>query len=126
MVVENTRLTPLIYDQLQKMVPENELATVHFFDSFHLYWQKGDFLPSTIIDYFQETFHLLPLEGQCYRTWGHIEWGTQQGLEKELLSYEKKINQLALEHQLIAVCAYDLPEWSRICRSNLDHITITT
>lgn len=107
LVVENKRLTPLIYERLREMVSENELATVHFFDNFHLYWQKGDFLPSTIIDYFQETVDYLPSEGQCYRTWGHIEWGTQQGLEKELLSYEKKIKQLVSEHHLIAVCAYD-------------------
>lgn len=107
LIVENKRLTPPIYQRLKEVVPENELLTVHFFDNFQFYWQKGDFLPSTIIDHFQENVDAVLSEGQSYRTWGHIEWGTQQDLEEELLSYEKKVAHLVKEHQLIAVCAYD-------------------
>ncbi|ANU25518.1 MEDS domain-containing protein [Planococcus versutus] len=105
--IQTTQGAHVFYLTEQTAAYINNALTVHFFDNFHLYWQKGDFLPSTIIDYFQETVDHLPSGGQCYRTWGHIEWGTQQGLEKELLSYEKKIKQLVSKHHLIAVCAYD-------------------
>lgn len=107
LVVENKRLMPLILARLDSMVTKEELKGVHFFDSYDLYWHKGDFLPSTIVEYFKETAEPSLDEGKCYRTWGHIEWGTEAGLEEELLSYESKINQLISEHKLVAVCAYD-------------------
>lgn len=106
-VVENKRLTPLIWKRLQLLLSKEELANVYFFDNFTLYWHKGDFLPSTIVEYLQEKFGVSTCGTQGFRTWGHIEWSTQDDLEEELLSYEQKVDRLITEYKLIAVCVYD-------------------
>jgi len=64
-------------------------------------------MPSSIIEYFRETFETSLLEEGNFRTWGHIEWSTQDSLEEELLTYEMEVGRLISEHNLIAVCAYD-------------------
>lgn len=107
LVVENNRLTPLVRKRLQSVLTAEELAKVHFFDSYKLYWHKGNFHPSTIIEYFQESFDVSEMPCQHFRTWGHIEWNTRDGLEEELLSYEEQVDDLITAQNLIAVCAYD-------------------
>ena len=107
LIVENKRLTPLIQKRLQAVLTADELAKVYFFDSYKLYWHKGNFHPSTIVDYFQESFDVSVMSCQYFRTWGHIEWNTGDGLEEELLSYEEQIDDLITAQNLIAVCAYD-------------------
>lgn len=107
LVVENNRLTPLVRKRLQAVLTAQQLAKVHFFDSYKLYWHKGNFHPSTIIEYFQESFDVSEMSCQHFRTWGHIEWNTRDGLEEELLSYEERANEMITAQNLIAVCAYD-------------------
>lgn len=107
LIVESKRLTPIIKERLQNILTAEELAKVYFFDNFNLYWQKGNFMPSSIIEYFRETFETSLLEEGNFRTWGHIEWSTQDSLEEELLTYEMEVGRLISEHNLIAVCAYD-------------------
>lgn len=133
LIVENKRLTPLIWKRIQPLLTEEQLTKVHFFDNFTLYWQKGDFLPSTIVDYFQEKFSDSAFVHHGFRTWGHIEWNTQKGLEEELVSYEQKVDRLITEYNLIAVCAYDASRVASHLKSQLglyhnylmrdDHIT---
>ncbi|MFK8794536.1 MEDS domain-containing protein [Planococcus plakortidis] len=107
LIVENKRLTPLIQKRLQAVLTADELAKVYFFDSYKLYWHKGNFHPSTIVEYFQENFDVSVMCCQYFRTWGHIEWNTGEGLEEELLSYEEQVDDLITAQNLIAVCAYD-------------------
>ncbi|MGX7595876.1 MEDS domain-containing protein [Planococcus plakortidis] len=106
-IVENKRLTPLIWKRISPLMSEEELANVYFFDSFTLYWKKGDFLPNTIVEYLQEKFDISTFGEQGFRTWGHIEWSTQDDLEDELVLYEQKVDRLITDYKLIAVCAYD-------------------
>lgn len=107
LIVENKRLTPLIQKRIQAVLTADELAKVYFFDSYKLYWHKGNFHPSTIVEYFQESFDVSVMSCQYFRTWGHIEWNTGDGLEEELLSYEEQVDDLITAQNLIAVCAYD-------------------
>lgn len=107
LIVENKRLTPLIKQRLESILTEKELARVHFFDSFTFYWKKGSFLPSAIVDHFREEGIAASLAGQRFRTWGHIEWSTQEDMEEEVIGYEEHVSQLIAASDLIAVCAYD-------------------
>lgn len=109
LIVENKRLTPMIQNRLQNELTKEELMRVHFFDNFEFYWQKGNFLPNTITEHFKEKYDSLLPKDQQFRTWGHIEWSSQDSLEEELLAYEKKVDLLITENKLIAVCAYDAP-----------------
>lgn len=107
LIVENKRLTPLIQQRIHSILTDQELAKVHFFDSFTFYWQKGSFLPSEIVNHFSEEGVASSLAHQRFRTWGHIEWGSQEDMEEELILYEENVDQLITASNLIAVCAYD-------------------
>lgn len=118
-IVENPRLTPLIYQRLEKLVTEEELKTVRFANNFEFYWSEGNFLPVSIIQHFKKTLKAAANGGQFFRTWGHIEWGSGEDLEEEILNYDKSANQFISENKFIAVCAYDLSRVSERLQEQL-------
>lgn len=107
LMIENPRITPLIYRQLEKLVTEEELKSVRFANNFEFYWREGNFLPESIIHHFKNILDDATLEGKSFRTWGHIEWGNQEDFEEEILSYDKNANTFISENKFIAICAYD-------------------
>lgn len=118
-IVENPRLTPLICQRLEQLVTEEELKSVRFANNFDFYWSEGNFLPVSIIEYFKKTLNAATSGGQFFRTWGHIEWGSGNDVEKEILTYDKSATQFISENKFIAVCAYDLPRVSEGLQAQL-------
>lgn len=119
LMIENPRLTPLIFQRLKGQVTEAELESVRFANNFEFYWKEGNFLPITIIEYFKKTLLAASLDGRFFRTWGHIEWGSQEGLEEEILTYDRKASQFISEQKIIAVCAYDAARVSESLQEQL-------
>ncbi|MFD1032405.1 MEDS domain-containing protein [Metaplanococcus flavidus] len=119
LMIENPRLTPLICQQLEQLVTEEELKTVRFANNFEFYWRQGDFLPESIIQYFKNTLKAASLEGRSFRTWGHIEWGNQGDFEEKILTYDNNANKFVTENKFIAVCAYDSPRVSEQLQTQL-------
>lgn len=119
LMIENPRLMPLIYQQLEQLVTEEELKSVKFANNFEFYWREGNFLPVSIIHYFENTLNAATSSGQSFRTWGHVEWGSGQDFEEEILTYDKSASQFITENKFIAVCAYDLPRVSERLKEQL-------
>ncbi|TAA73062.1 MEDS domain-containing protein [Planococcus salinarum] len=119
LIIENPRLTPLIYRRLESLVTAEELKSVRFANNFEFYWREGNFLPVSIVQYFKDALNTAAGEGQFFRTWGHIEWGSREDLEKEILTYDKTANQFISANKLIAVCAYDAPRLSEQLQAQL-------
>lgn len=111
-IVENPRLTPVIYQRLEQLVTDEQLKTVQFTNNFEFYWSEGNFLPVSIIQYFENKLKAATSNGQFFRTWGHIEWGSGKDIEDEILLYDKSASQFITENKFIAVCAYDSPRVS--------------
>ncbi|MFC3210121.1 MEDS domain-containing protein [Planomicrobium okeanokoites] len=107
-IVENPRLTPAIYQRLEQLVTKDELKSVQFTNNFEFYWSEGNFLPVSIIEYFKAKLNEATSEEKFFRTWGHIEWGSGDDIEDEILLYDKSATQFISENKFIAVCAYDL------------------
>lgn len=117
-MIENPRLTPQIYERLEPLVTEAELKSVRFANNFEFYWSEGNFLPTSIIRHFEKTLNAAKQEGKFFRTWGHIEWGSQEDLANEILTYDKAASQFISENKFIAVCAMMLPGSQNRCSSN--------
>lgn len=118
-MIENPRLTPLIIRRLTQLVTEEELELVKFANNFEFYWSEGNFLPISIIQHFKKTLNAATQEGKFFRTWGHIEWGSQEDFDNEILAYDKQANRFISEHKFIAVCAYDVSRVSESLQEQL-------
>lgn len=98
---------------------EEELKSVRFANNYEFYWKEGNFLPITIIRYFKNTLTEALRECQFFCTWGHIEWGSPEGLEEEILTYDKQAHRFISEHKFLAVCAYDASSLSEVLQKQL-------
>lgn len=106
-MIENPRLTPHISRRLEKLATEEQLKSVKFANNFEFYWSEGNFLPVSIIQHFKKTLETAAKEGKFFRTWGHIEWGSEEDFHNEILTYDQQANQFISENKFIAVCAYN-------------------
>ena len=107
LMVENPRIYPLIQEKLQQILSDEELDLIHYVNNFDFYWRKGNFQPEAILEYFEKIVGSFTSDGRHCRTWGHIEWGSQEDIEEKILSYESEINVSIPKAQVISICAYD-------------------
>ncbi|MFC4714352.1 MEDS domain-containing protein [Planococcus dechangensis] len=105
--VENSRLYPKIEKKLKQLLTAEEMEFLLYINNFDFYWRKGNFHPEAILDYFEKVVGSFTADGRQCRTWGHIEWGSQEDIEEKILTYEKEIDLRVPHKQVISVCAYD-------------------
>lgn len=105
--VENTRIYPLIHKKVESQLSAEEMNRLLFVNNFDFYWRNGTFHPSIILKHFNEATGHLFENGQAVRTWGHIEWGAQDDIEREIIEYEKTLDAVVPLKNAISVCAYD-------------------
>lgn len=119
--VENPRVYPQIQKALQQVLTCSELELVHYVNNFDFYWRKGNFHPEAILDYFEKLVGALTADGNHCRTWGHIEWGSQEDIEEKIIFYETEVDRPVPQRQVISVCAYDSHRVSDNLRERLMH-----
>lgn len=105
--VENTRIYPMLLKELEACLSEKEMDGIHFVNNFDFYWLNGNFHPPTILAHFKKAADSFAMENLPFRTWGHIEWGSQQDIHDEIELYEKNVSDVIEEKNAISVCAYD-------------------
>lgn len=105
--VENTRIYPKIREELEYLLTAKEMEKLLYINNFDFYWRNGNFHPSIILNHFDEATGHLFNNGHSVRTWGHIEWGTQEDIETEIVEYEKTLDTIVPVKNAISVCAYD-------------------
>lgn len=105
--VENDRIYPMILKKVEKLLTKQQLENIHFLNNFTFYWQNGNFHPPTILAYFSDIVTPFIEKGVSFRTWGHIEWGDEQEITRDIEEFEKGIEQKMPETKAISVCAYD-------------------
>ncbi|AQQ52339.1 MEDS domain-containing protein [Planococcus lenghuensis] len=106
--VENARILPVIQQQVEQLLTPEQLARVHFMNNYAFYWQNGDFHPPTILAHFTKTLALHLVAEKSFRTWGHIEWGDQEEITRDIEEFEQAIDGIVSKQKAISVCAYDV------------------
>lgn len=119
LLVENTRIYPMIRKELEHCLTVAELEKVLYIDNFDFYWRNNNFHPRTIMNHFNEVAGPLLESGNEVRTWGHIEWGVQADIEREIVEYEKELDTIVLEKDAVSVCAYDASKVSDSLKTKL-------
>ncbi|MFK8795066.1 MEDS domain-containing protein [Planococcus plakortidis] len=117
--VENPRIYPQIHKKLQQLLSAEELGLIHYVNNFDFYWRKGNFHPDAILEYFESILGAFAADGRQCRTWGHIEWASQQDIDHKIIEYETEVDRSMPQRKSISVCAYDAPRVSDSLRERL-------
>lgn len=103
LLVENTKLSPVIQQKLKAVLSKEQLSNVHFKNNFDFYFSQRTFNPVVVFNHFVKALE----DPNSIRTWGHIEWGSMQEAQREIIQYENNINELITLKSLTSVCAYN-------------------
>jgi len=117
--VENRRISPMVFKELQNSLSEKEMEGIHFINNFDFYWRNGNFHPPTILAHFKKATDVFVENDLAFRTWGHIEWGHEQDILNEIELYEKNVGSEVEGRNAISVCAYNASHVSDDLRRRL-------
>ncbi|MBH0160408.1 MEDS domain-containing protein [Fictibacillus sp. 26RED30] len=106
LLVENDRIYPKILKKLKKSVSDQKLLNLKRENTFDFYYEQESFNPDSIYNHFQDKVRPHVEKGERIVTWGHVEWGKDLS-NKDLITYERRIDQLLKTMSVISICAYD-------------------
>ncbi len=112
LLVENDRIYPMILKRLKESVCEQKLLNLKRENTFDFYYEQESFNPDSIYNHFLDKVRPYVEKGERIVTWGHVEWGNDL-TSKELISYERRIDQLLKTMSVISICAYDADRLSQ-------------
>lgn len=118
-VAENSRLYRLIQNKLQSLLNSEQLARIHYTNNFDFYFSKGTFHPLALTKHCRENIEFYIEKKVPVRTWGHIEWGKEHALDREIEMYEKALDQMSFLDHIASVCAYDASRVSESLKKTL-------
>ncbi|MCM3789975.1 MEDS domain-containing protein [Domibacillus indicus] len=107
LLIENTKLLPAIQQKLKAVLNKEQLSNVHFKNNFDFYFSKGTFNPVIVFNHCVQFLESYIDNNISIRTWGHIEWGSMQDAQREIVQYENNRNELITLKNLTSVCAYN-------------------
>lgn len=118
-IAENSRLYPLIQDKLQAILNSEQLSRICYTNNFDFYFSKGTFHPMALMKHCRQTIDSLVEKKVPVRTWGHIEWGKEQELDREIETYEKTLDEMISLNGITSVCAYNASRVSESLKKTL-------
>ncbi|WP_050180562.1 MEDS domain-containing protein [Domibacillus robiginosus] len=118
-VAENSRLYCLIQDKLQSLLNSEQMNRICYSNNFDFYFSKGTFHPEALMKHCRQAVDSLVEKEVPVRTWGHIEWGKEHKLDREIEIYEKKLDQMLFLDHIASVCAYDASRVSESLKRTL-------
>ena len=117
--IENNKLFPVIQGKLKPLLSTEQLAKVHYINNFDFYFSKGTFHFATVLNHFTKSIKPYIENEVSVRIWGHVEWGDQKEVDREIEKYENEADQILSLNELTAVCAYDADRVSESLRQSL-------
>lgn len=106
LLIENTKLFPVIQQKLKAVLNKEQLSTIHFKNNFDFYFSKGTFNPAVVFNHFVQSIESHMKDNVSIRTWGNVEWGSMKEPQREVEQYENNIHELITLKNLTSVCAY--------------------
>ncbi|MCP3764059.1 MEDS domain-containing protein [Domibacillus sp. A3M-37] len=119
LVIENERVTSLMYKELKNILTKDQLTHIHTINNFDFYFSSGSFHPPAVLDYLSRALKPFYEKKVSFRIWAHAEWSDQgEGLTL-LQEYENEANRMIREQGLFVVCAYDEKRMSNSIKTML-------
>ena len=121
LLVENERNILTINTRLQNELSRNQLVNVHYMNNFNFYFSNETFHPQTVSMHFLNYIQPFIENNVSFRTWGHIEWGDDKDIERDIEKYEREVDKLTKDKGIISVCAYPAAKTSDSLRKMLEN-----
>ena len=121
LLVENDRNILTINKRLQNELSRNQLDNVHYMNNFNFYFSNETFHPQTVTMHFLNYIQPFIENNVSFRTWGHIEWGDDKDIERDIEKYEREVDKLTKDKGIISVCAYPAVKTSDSLRKRLEN-----
>ncbi|MGB3259951.1 MEDS domain-containing protein [Paenisporosarcina sp.] len=113
-LIENSRLYPRIQKELSTRLSKDQLAFLHYVNSFDFYCSSGSYHPPAIADYFNKMIEPYLEKHLTFRSWAHVEWATMEEPLHLIEDFEKIIDGAVNELSFPLICAYEgnrMPEY---------------
>ncbi|MCH4826724.1 MEDS domain-containing protein [Planococcus halocryophilus] len=106
-LIENPRLSPKIYSELESQLTKEQMEFIHFVKSFDFYFSNGSYHPPAIQLYFEKMLQPFIEEQATYRAWVHVEWASGEFPMHLIEDFEKVLDVSVKNYQFPLICAYD-------------------
>ncbi|WJY27205.1 MULTISPECIES: MEDS domain-containing protein [Sporosarcina] len=106
--IDNERLYPQIYKELQKVLTSSDLELLHFIKNFDFYYSSGGYHPPSIVEYFNTTVQPFLENDVSFRCWAHVEWATMHEPLDLIRELEEHIDWAVDALSFPLICAYQL------------------
>lgn len=95
-----------IRERTVPMLNEEENNRIVYVDADEFYGTYGSFHYKKIVERFQKL--TLPYKGMTsrLRTWAHVSWKSEKGVESELQRFEELADRAVNDTRMLSVCAY--------------------
>jgi hypothetical protein len=117
--IENDKLLPSIQEKLKPLLSTEQLAKVHYINNFDFYFSKGTFHPATVFNHFMKSLQPYIENTVSVRMWGHVEWGDQKEIAREIEKYENNVDEMISLNEITAICAYDADRVTESLKNSL-------
>lgn len=113
-IIENSRLFPMIENELSKRFTKAQMELVHYVNSMSFYWSTGSYHPPSIAAYFNNTIQPYVENKISFRAWAHVEWASMEEPLHLIEDLEKIVDEAISILAFPLVCAYEgnrMPEF---------------
>jgi hypothetical protein len=118
-IVENDRMTSMIYQRLLNELDESRLQKVVFINNYDFYYAKGDFRVNSIFDFLPKVMDDYSEQNTVVRSWAHVEWRDEEEISSKLLASEEEADEIVTSSRILSVCAYDSERASQDFKAGL-------
>lgn len=112
LVIENFRITDKVKRILKMKLTPKEHKCIRFVNNQTFYGSGKSHHINDILSSFEEQLESFHNAERNIRTWGHVEWRTNEGLKDDIIQFEKKADCTVRKAGIVSVCAYAAREIS--------------
>lgn len=107
MLIENDRLMPLIEKSFPSTFGKEHIERIHKMNNYDFYCYRRNFNKDTVLSYLKEMIAPYLENNIQILTWAHVEWRDQEDIFRTIGKYEKEVENLLRQTNLINICSYD-------------------
>lgn len=118
-LIENSRLSPIIKNELDTYLTDEQMQLVHYVNSMEFYYSSGSYHPPSIAEYFTMTIQPYIDDKISFRAWAHVEWATMEEPLHLIKELENIVDEAVNILSFPLICAYDKNKMPEFLKNNL-------
>lgn len=119
-IEQSTMLERMQYNLFDRLT-EAQLEQIHLVDAELLYGSQQAFDGTKVLRHFNDVVQPLVDKRVPLRSWGHVLWSNQEGIEEVLERFEEEVDEALNPLGIVTVCAYHGKQISAALMASLMH-----